>query len=315
MLAHAQDQPIPFSTWLDIRDLVNASDSSRSRPIWLAAVESEYVQAREDVGAHTIFRLRLRRMPTLHREIELRLLFADSGAPIQVSAWSETGSLAFTGVTTPYQTGLVSSESFLIPIEECDYIELQVPGNGGALEGVYLASLKSVAVSESLDLGATDHMVLDAFGKVPARVLTEDRKLFGRYHAELEPGVLMLNLDHRPGELIEFQLVNQPSLSVIHFEALGAQPGLPLHIYVNGVYYGVASMTFPDLADPAYSALERSFEKDLRFSYSGWLRGQAIIPGSGLRSGLNQLEFRLSNHSDPVALRSVAIELKQVDRP
>jgi hypothetical protein len=73
---------------------------------------------------------------------------------------------------------------------------------------------------------------------------------------------------------------------------------------------GAAHLFFPDLADPGYVGTVRPLQRDMQFRYTGWVRAQQIVPGSALQAGLNSVVFGLNRNSEPIAIRSVEIQLK-----
>jgi len=48
----------------------------------------------------------------------------------------------------------------------------------------------------------------------------------------------------------------------------------------------------------------------MRFQYTGWVRGQAVLPGKVLHSGTNQIVVSLAEDGGPIAVRNVELQLK-----
>ena len=109
---------------------------------------------------------------------------------------------------------------------------------------------------------------------------------------------------------LRFELERQPLMAVITYEVLGAPIDAPPGIVVNGHAQGASSLYLPDLADPGFRGESREASSQLAFRYTGWLHAQRTVPGELLSAGLNNLTLGLSNGTDAVAIRSVAIQLK-----
>ena len=61
---------------------------------------------------------------------------------------------------------------------------------------------------------------------------------------------------------------------------------------------------------PGFRGESRSLEKGMRFRYTGWLRGQVIVPGPMLLGGVNTFVLQINDEATPVVVRSIEIELK-----
>ncbi len=66
----------------------------------------------------------------------------------------------------------------------------------------------------------------------------------------------------------------------------------------------------PDFADPGYRGLSRSLLDDMKFQYTGWLRGQITIPGSVLKGGTNNVIVMAAAGTPRSAIRGAQIQLK-----
>lgn len=307
-----QVQPTPFSVWLDLPRKTEQPKPGGALPIWLEAVQSESVPAKEDAVEHMVYRLRLRRVPQLHAAVQLRLYFQDKlGASPIVSAWTETGVLRFN--SGPLGTGLNLSTSALlnIPVTDTDYIEIAVPGDGGTLRGAFVSSLKRVDAQAALDFIPRDAR-LDAFGATEEAIpRQDDTYLFGRVRATLEPGTIKLEPGQGSNEVTyEVELDAPPLVAMVTFEILEMDIAWPPEVTVNDIPLGAVAPILPDLADLGYYGNRRPAERDMRFRYTGWIRCQRIIPASALRQGLNRLTFKLNRNSGPVAIRVVELQLK-----
>ena len=306
-----KEQPTPFSVWLDFPALASTSAKRAALPIWLESVQSETLPAAEGAAEKTLFRLRLRRVGALSNEIQLRLFFEDDpqASPV-VTGWTETGIRQYQSPPLGAGVGLPTSEALMLPVAGLDYVDIEVPGNGRTLRGAFLTTLRKSEVRHSLDFDPATP-VADAFNNAPTVSPSEnDAYLYGRVKATLEAGVIKLAPAEQSQETLGFEIEAQPLIAVISFEILNADPAYPIQTSINGQTFTPVSPIFPDLADPGYSGTVRPLQRDMRFRYTGWVRAQQVVPGAALQAGLNNLTFRLNRHSEPVAIRSVEIQLK-----
>ena len=305
------EQPTPFSTWVDFQAIGSPHALKQAQPIWLESARRIPRPANTNAPVKTTFRIHLRRVGALNSHLQMRLFFDDfAGASPVVSGWSETGARHF--LTDPLGSGLslATSESFVIPAETLDYIDVAVPGDGTNIRGAFLATLKKAETLHAIDFAAPPG-VQDAFANPPAAEPTvNDSYLFGRVKAGLEAGAIRLS----PGDasLITWQIELDaiPLLALITFEILDVDPSHPPEWIINGTPLGGAAIYLPDLADPAYQGIVGPSEVLPHFQYNGWLRGQQVIPSSMLRSGLNKVVLRLDRKSNALAVRSVEMQLK-----
>ncbi len=315
-LAHAQEsrviaeQPTSFSVWLDLKVLAKPNAPKPALPIWFESFQNEPVAAKDGEPPRTVYRLRLRRMPSLHRELLLRVFFDDIiGVQPAVSAWTETGRALFQGEPLGVGAGLPTNESIVVPIEGADYVDVIVPGDGTNIRGLLASSLKDVPVRQTLDFHAPAD-IQDPFGNLPARQLAEeDSKLFGRVKATLDTGIVRLSRKGEATAQWQFDLAGQPLAAVVTFEVLNADLTAPPILSVNAGQPGYASVHFPDLADPGFRGESRPLE-GMRFQYTGWVRAQFVIPGNLLHSGQNAVNISVGDDSGTIAVRNVELQLK-----
>jgi hypothetical protein len=198
----------------------------------------------------------------------------------------------------------------MLPAAGLDYVDIEVPGNGRTIRGAFLTTLRKTEVRHSIDFDAATP-VEDAFKNAPAvSPSPDDSYLYGRVKATLEAGVIKLSAPEHSQENLAFEIEAKPLIAVISFEVLNADPAYPIQTSINGQTFSPVNAVFPDLADPGYSGTVRPLQRDMRFRYTGWIRVQQIVPGSDLQGGLNNVSFRLNKHSEPLAIRSVEIQLK-----
>lgn len=306
-----QMQATPFSVWLDLEALGKPNAPKVALPIWMESVIRETTPARSAQPEKTTVRIRLRRFGHLNGEVQLRLFFFDKpeAGPI-VTGWTETGSEPYMSPVLGLGLNLPSSETLVIPAGQLDYLDITVPGDGATLRGAYLSTLKTHEAKHALDFDPVS-LIEDPFGKSPSLTPPlDDQSLYGRIRATIDPGVVKIAPPDAPRARYEFELDAQPLLAACTFEVLNADPLEPLFVWVNDRPIGAVNLHFPDLADPGYQAVTRPFDRESGFHYTGWLRAQVVIRGSYLSSGLNKIVLSLNEHSSPVAVRSLEIQLK-----
>ena len=301
-----REQPTPFSVWLDFRKLSKSKPHKTGLPIWIESVERMAV-----VGDRAMVRIRLRRMGALTDELQFRLFFVDKpDAAPTVTGWTETGSQPYSSPLLGDGMGLETSEAMVIPATDLDYVDVEVPGDGTNLRGAFLSTLRRAEVLHGLDFDAPDALV-DPFGApVKKEAPVDDLRLFGRVRATIDSAPLKIDLSSGGIGTYEFSLETRPLIASISFEVLGSTPLEPLHAYINDAYIGTVSIAFPDLADPAFRGGSAPMERDLRFRYTGWLKGQVMVPGSRLVGGLNKFILRVTSSTGSIVVRAVEIQLK-----
>jgi hypothetical protein len=243
----------------------------------------------------------------------LRVYFDDvpDAQPI-LSGWSEIGTRVIEPHTLGQGLGLPSSETVSIPMAGLDYVDIETPGDGGAIRGILALATRKTETREGLDFGGTP-AAIDPFGNAePAITGTDDVLLFGRVKATLEPGVMALGGDPAAGNTAEFDfpLAQPPLIALLTFEVLNADISSPPQLSVNGKNVGDVNVIVTDLADPALTGATEAARPDEVFHYAGWLKCQKVIPGSLLTAGSNQLLISTPAGTAPVALRAIEVQLK-----
>lgn len=306
------EQPAPFSAWLDFNVLGRANAPQPSLPIWFESFQSDSHPATATTPLRTVFRLRLRRMDALHRDVLLRVYFDDlpDMQPF-VTAWTETGRERFRSTPLGTGVGLPSQDSVIVPVDDTDYIDLEVPGDGSNVRGAFVSSLRNAETKQTFDFNSLPALN-DPFGKLPdSKPQQEDSRLFGRIRATVDEQVV--RLDPRGDTAVEytFELAAQPLAAVLSFDVLNADLTAPPMVSVNGAVAVAASIHWPDLSDPGFRGEARALEPGMRFQYTGWLRAQVAVPGFQTQGGLNKFSVTLSDESGSIAVRNVELQLKQ----
>ena len=311
MAQELQEQPTPFSAWVDFQAIGSPRAAKQALPIWLESVQRAAQPSNTNVPVKTTFRIRLRRIGQLNDKLQMRLFFDDlEGASPVVSGWSETGEKHF--VSQPLGSGLnlAYSESLVLSAEALDYVDVSVPGDGSNIRGAFLATLKKAETLHAIDFPEPAELD-DAFANLPSSApLVGDTFLFGRVKAGIEEGAITLTPADAPSITWQIDLDAIPLLAVVTFEILDVDPLHPPEWIINGTPLGGAAIHLPDLADPAYQAIVHPSELKPRFQYNGWLQGQQAIPSSLLKAGLNKIVLRLDGKSNKLAVRAVEMQLK-----
>jgi hypothetical protein len=303
-----REQSTPSSVWLDFHRLQEPTPPKLALPLWLESVKTEQAMANGE-AVQTLFRMRLRHVGTVNRQVQLRLYFEDlPGATPSVSTWTETGAPLFQAGPLGNALGLPTSESVVIPVNDADYIDVTVPGDASGVRGAFVTTAELVETREAVDFGGTPR-IIDPFGNPPPAAPSEnDNYLFGRIKATLQTEAAKIEPD--APLLWDLQVAELPLLAVLSFEVLDAQLDSPPQVKLNGHNLGPASLQLPDLADLAYRGEVLPRSGDLRFQYTGWLHAQVIIRGSAFTVGLNNLVLALRHDARNAAIRSVELQLK-----
>jgi len=304
-----QEEATPFTAWLDFPRGAAEGWPSMGLPNWIESV-AETSAVVQGQAVSTTFRIRLQELQRMDKQMELRLFFEDlpEAHPV-VTGWSEIGSQIFKWEPHIQGLALPTSEGTSFGTANLDYIEVTVPGDGHTVRGAFLEVLKVQEIRRGLDFSAPPNL-LEAFDR-PAAVINpdDDMALFGRIRATLDRGVTKLTPEAPVGTW-EFELNSLPLIMTVTFEVLGADMEAPLELVVNDRPVGGATVTWPDMADPAFVGIVRPLENAMRFRYAGWIRDHKVIPASALKTGINQLMFKLPSDAGVVAVRSLELQLK-----
>ena len=304
-------QPTPFSVWLNLEELGKPGAPKPALPIWIEDITRKSVADVASATSKTVFRVRLRHVGSLSSMLQLRLFFFDrAGGTPTVTGWTETGLKTFSAGALGAGLDLPSSASVTVPAAEIDYLEIELPGDGADLRGAFLSPLQKHETRRAVDFSSSTDLE-DPFGNLPETVPSaDDEFLYGRVRATIDAGVLKLTAAEHFRAEYGFELQEQPSLALCTFELLNADPLNPPRVWVNGKAAGRASLHVPDLADPAFQS-EPSTQAT---HYAGWLRAQVVIRGTLLEAGLNKVVLGLDERSEPVAIRAVQLQLKQLTK-
>lgn len=304
-----QQEPTPFTTWLDFRQLAGGQPL-RALPIWLAGVTIEH-KADGEGKAVTSIQIRLREMGDFDQKRLLRIFFDDrAGAAPSVLGLGAGGEQKFARGPLGEGLELPTSETLVFSPGGLATILIQAPGDGRNLRGAFLATLQPHSMMKALDFAAPGDLI-DVFERNSAAPLpSTDVALYGRVKATLDNGTVKLSAGGQQSVTWEFELEAPPLLTMVSFEVSNADGQAPLEMSVNDQPLGAATVSWPDLADPGYLGLVRPLETGMRFRYAGWLRAQKIIPGAVLKQGTNRLVLTVPAEAGAVAVRNLALQLK-----
>src|SRR5207249_10449998 len=112
------------------------------------------------------------------------------------------------------------------------------------------------------------------------------------------------------GAAFQFSIEAQPLTALLSFEIANPRIDAPPEIYLNGQDIGPASLTLPDLGDPAYRGEVEPFSTQMRFNYTGWVRAHTIVPAASLKAGTNELVVMNGAETGAWAIRATQSQLK-----
>ena len=311
----ARMRPTPFTVWLDFEELNRPDAPQTALPIWLEGVETMTALRPDGDVSVTSYRIRFRRFATLNQQLLFRLYFEDTlGKNPIVSAWSEVGDPVFSTAPLGEGLGLPTSETLTIPMKNVDYIDLDVPGNGKSVRGLLLSTLDHADILHSVDF-ALPTQTADPFGGTLAPPEADiDEEVFGRLEAKLDDQPTILS--RKEGQTIgfEFEIETVPLVALVTFEILNAQVATPPQVIMNLSPLGPAALTLPNMADPGYTGTVLPLLDNMEIHYTGWIRGQCIIPASTLSPGANTIYLQSTVETGAVAVRAISLQLKYDNR-
>ena len=308
--AGAVAQGAPESAWIDLRQHPSAGSRPQSAPSWVEAVNMTS-SAAADGTPKSVFRVRVARPAGDYRVMFLRLFFDDKAdtRPTLV-VWDESGTQVLRSGELGAGVGLPSSDSAIIPMSEVSTIDIEVSGDGKTVRGAYLDWMTSSEVVHPVNAEHRD-VIPEPFSSLPPlHSPEEDLEHFGTVTAALSSETIAIGPDLQHGAAFQFGIESQPLLALLTFEVASPRIDSPPEIYVNGEDVGPATLTLPELADPAYRGEMESLVKKMRFQYTGWLRAQKIIPVSNLKAGTNDVIVLSAPGTPTSAIRGTQVQLK-----
>ena len=280
----------------------------------LAAYEASLVKTLSDANkAKSVFRIRLHRPVGATDYLQARVFFDDKSRTTRprLTVWTELGAELMRSAPLGQGLGLPSSETLLVPAAGMGYLEVEAPGDGKAVRGIFLSWAGTTAVIQPKDFPSTE-FIREPFGALNhTQTARDDAYLYGVVTAGLQDEKpLVLKPDVAAGLTFQFELEQRPLLAVVTYEILGATIGESPAVTVNDRAQGESEVRLPDLSDPGFRGESEEGKPRMSFRYTGWLRAQKVVAGDALVAGLNNLTLDLSNGSKAIAVRSVSIQLK-----
>ena len=241
----------------------------------------------------------------------LRLFFDDKpGQQPTITAWDESGSNVLRSGLLGAGIDLPSSDTVILPMLGISAIDIEVPGDGTTVRGAFMDWMISRNVAHPLSAQPREVMPEPFAAAAPLQIPEQDTETFGTVTATLAPETIRIAASVQHGAAFQFGLEALPLMALITFEVSTPRADSAPEVYLNGENLGPASMTLPDLADPGYQGESERLVAGMRFYYTGWVRGQKLVPAASLKVGTNDL-LVISGPGTPVsAIRGTQIQLK-----
>jgi hypothetical protein len=241
----------------------------------------------------------------------LRLFFDDK--PEQrptIVAWDESGTQVLRSAPLGAGIDLPTSDTVLVPMIGISCIDVDVPGDGTTVRGVYLDWMVSREVAHPLSAEAGDIIPAPFTAAAPLHAPEQDMETFGTVTATLAPEVIRIGASVQQGAAFQFPLEALPLVGLLTFEVSTARIDAPPEVFVNGENIGAVALTLPHLADPGYRGESTRLVGPMRFRYTGWMRAQKIIPAANLKAGPNDVIVINGPGTPDGAIRATHIQLK-----
>ena len=307
-------QPFPDSAWLDLRQNAPRNSKPQNAPAWVEALTLLPAQATEGGGnSKSIFRIRVTQPGPDYQVLFFRLFFDDKpNQQPELIAWDESGTHILRSGTLGVGMNLPSSDSVLIPMAGASAIDIEVPGDGRTIRAAYLDWMTTSEVVHPVNAEHRD-VIPEPFSSMPSlQAPPEDVENFGTVTATLSADPIRIDGQTQQSAAFQFPIEAQPLTALLTFELANPNIDAPPEIYVNGQDIGPASLMLPDLADPGYRGEVEALSKEMHFHYTGWLRGQKIVPAAMFKVGSNDLVVATGVGNGSAAIRATQIQLKYI---
>ena len=312
--ADATQQPIPESAWLDLRQNAPQNSKMQNAPVWVEALTLLPTETTEVAPmSKSVFRIRVRQPSPDYQVLFFRLFFDDKAdQQPELIAWDESGTHVLRSGTLGAGMNLPSSDSVLIPMTGASSIDIEVPDDGRTVRGAYLDWMTSSEVVHPVNTEHRD-MIPEPFSSAPTlHAPPVDVENFGTVTATLAAEAIRIGAQTQEGAAFQFSIEAQPLTALLSFEIANPRIDAPPEIYLNGQDIGPASLTLPDLGDPAYRGEVEPFSTQMHFNYTGWVRAQKIVPAASLKAGTNDLVVMNGAETGASAIRATQIQLKYI---
>src|SRR2546423_12324925 len=307
----ARNSSLIESAWLDLRQIPSASSKPQVSPDWVEAISIVPGQKTPGLPETTIFRIRLTHPSPDAQVLFFRLFFDDNAEQKpQLTAWDESGTVVMQSGSLGAGIGLPTSESVMIPMVGVSTVDVEVPGDGKNVRGAYLDWMRNAEVLHPSSAEHRDLIPEPFTAMAPLHPATHDTERFGTVTASLADETIRIGASVSQGAAFQFGLESQPLVALITFEVASPNIAAPPEGYANGENLWTATVTLPDLADPAYRGQTASLLRGMRFQYTGWLRAQKLVPASNLKAGTNDVLITSGSGNAASAIRATQIQLK-----
>jgi len=310
----ATQQQTPESAWLDLRQNAPQNSKTQNAPVWVEALTLLPTETTERAPmSKSVFRIRVRQPSPDYQVLFFRLFFDDKpDQQPELIAWDESGTHVLRSGTLGAGMNLPSSDSVLIPMTGASSIDIEVPGDGKTVRAAYLDWMTSSEVVHPVNTEHRD-VIPEPFSSVPTlHPPPDDVENFGTVTATLAADAIRIDAQNQEGAAFQFPIEAQPLTALLTFEIANPRIDAPPEIYLNGQDIGPASLTLPDLADPAYRGEVQPLSTQMHFNYTGWLRAQKIVPATSLKGGTNDLVVVNGADTGASAIRATQIQLKYI---
>jgi hypothetical protein len=198
----------------------------------------------------------------------------------------------------------------MVPMMSASTVDVEVPGDGKAIRGVFLDWMAHTEVLHPLSAEQRD-LIPEPFAAVsPLHSPDQDKETLGTVTATLSNETIALGTSASEGAAFQFGMEAQPLVALLSFEVASPNIESPPEIFLNGENMGPVTLALPDLADPAYRGQNSALLRQMRFQYTGWLRAQKLLPASSLRVGNNDLLIVNGQNTSNSAIRATQVQLK-----
>ncbi|MEY2555494.1 MAG: hypothetical protein QOF93_638 [Verrucomicrobiota bacterium] len=306
----AVEQSTAENAWIDLRQHPSAASRPQTAPSWVEAVNMTSTTG-ADGAPRSVFRIRVGRPAGDFQVMFFRLFFEDNAnARPEIVAWDESGSQVLRSGELGSGVGLPTSDSVMIPMSGISTLDIEVPGDGKTIRSAYLDWMTSSEVVHPLNAEHRD-IIPEPFSSLPPLHSPEqDLENFGTVTATLASETIPIGSPPEQGAVFQFGLESQPKLALLTFEVASPRVDAPPEVYINGENVGPATLTLPELADPAYRGKIESLLKEMHFQYTGWLRAQKLIPVGNLKVGMNDMIITSGSATSTSAIRGTQVQLK-----
>jgi hypothetical protein len=308
------ERSVPESAWLDLRQNAPQNSKMQNAPAWVEALILLPAETTEGAPMYkSVFRIRVTQPSPDYHVLFFRLFFDDKpDQQPELIAWDESGTHVLHSGRLGVGMNLPSSDSVLIPMTGASSIDIEVPGDGKTVRAAYLDWMTSSEVVHPVNAEHRD-VIPEPFSSAPTlHAPPDDVENFGTVTATLASDAIQINGQTQESAAFQFPIEAQPLTALLTFEIANPCIDSPPEIYLNGQDIGPASLTLPDLADPAYRGEVQPLSTQMHFNYTGWLRAQKIVPAASLRVGANDLVVVNGTDHGSSAIRATQIQLKYI---